>query len=113
MSNCLFCKIVNKTLTAKIKFENDSFIAIHDINPQAPTHLLVISKKHIAKISETKKSDAELLGAMVVLAQELARQEGIEDGFRLVFNNGEKAGQSVFHIHLHVLGGRKMTWPPG
>ena len=113
MSDCLFCKIVAKKIPSKIEFENDTLIAIQDINPKAPTHLLVIPKKHISKVSELAASDGPLIGELILCAKEIAHQKGIENGFRLVFNNGAEAGQTVFHIHLHLLGGRRMTWPPG
>lgn len=113
MNDCLFCKIIGKSIPAKIAFEDDSLVAIHDINPQAPTHLLIIPKRHIDRISHCEGSDSEIFGNLILVAKRLAQQNGIEDGFRLVFNNGTKAGQSVFHVHLHLLGGRKMSWPPG
>lgn len=113
MSDCLFCKIEKKEIPSKMVFENESLFAIRDINPQAPVHLLIIPKKHIAQMSDLSGSDTELLGQLILAGKELAVQEKVGDGYRLVFNNGSKAGQSVFHIHLHLLGGRKMTWPPG
>lgn len=94
-------------------YEDESSFAIWDIHPQAPVHLLIIPKKHVAKITDLTGTDDELMGRLILLAKQLATDEKIEDGFRLVFNNGSQAGQSVFHIHLHLLGGRKMTWPPG
>ncbi len=94
-------------------YENESLFAIADINPQAPVHLLIIPRKHISGINEVAASDSELLGNLILCAKELAKREKVEDGYRLVFNNGAKAGQSVFHVHLHLLGGRKMNWPPG
>ena len=94
-------------------YEDESLFAIRDIHPQAPVHLLIIPKKHVAKITDLTSSDDELVGRLIFLAKQLAAREKIEDGFRLVLNNGSQAGQSVFHIHLHLLGGRKMTWPPG
>jgi len=113
MSDCLFCKIVAKTIPAKILVENDLLVVIDDINPQAPTHVLVIPKKHIAQISDVSDDDGTLLGEIILAAKAFAEQSGIQDAYRLVINNGAKAGQSVFHIHLHLLGGRPMTWPPG
>ena len=112
MGDCLFCRIISKTINAKFEYEDDSLVAIQDINPQAPVHLLIIPKKHIAQVSGVKKNESRLLGDMVFRAKELARQKDSQD-YRLVFNNGPMAGQSVFHIHLHLLGGRSMTWPPG
>ena len=113
MRDCLFCKIIAKKIPSKIEFENDSLIAIQDINPQAPTHLLVIPKKHIARISEAEAGEESLIGSLILTAKQLAKDKEISEGFRLVFNNGAPAGQTVFHIHLHLLGGRVMTWPPG
>ena len=113
MSDCLFCKIVGKEIPTKLEFESDSLIAFHDINPQAPTHLLVVPKKHIARVSETDSSDGALIGELVLTARDIAKKKGLENGYRLVFNNGPEAGQTVFHVHLHLLGGRRMTWPPG
>lgn len=94
-------------------YKDESFFAIRDINPQAPVHLLIIPRKHVAKITDLPASDDKLVGQMVLLAKKLAASEKVGEDFRLVFNNGSQAGQSVFHIHLHLLGGRKMTWPPG
>lgn len=113
MSDCLFCKIGKKEIPSKMVFENESMFAIRDINSQAPVHLLIIPRKHVAQINDLGGSDTELLGRLMLTAKELAIQEKIDDGYRLVFNNGAKAGQSIFHIHLHLLGGRRMTWPPG
>lgn len=113
MSDCIFCQIIAKKIPAKFEYENDSFMAIQDINPQAPVHLLILPKKHISDINALKKEDASLVGNMILCAKELAYQKKVEAGYRLVFNNGAQAGQSVFHIHLHVLGGRSMKWPPG
>lgn len=99
-------------IKAKIAYEDSDLFAIHDINPQAPTHLLVIPKKHIEKISDLQPSDTELIGKVIVGAKKIAAQNSWSD-YRLVFNNGAESGQSVFHIHLHLLSGRRMTWPPG
>jgi histidine triad (HIT) family protein len=111
---CLFCKIANKEIAGKILFEDDHLVAFSDINPQAPTHGLVIPKKHIVSLNEATPADAELLGRLVLAAQRVAREAKLADsGWRLVVNNGAHAGQSVFHVHLHVLGGRQMAWPPG
>jgi len=111
--DCIFCKIILKQIPAKIEFENDSMVAIQDINPQAPVHLLLIPKKHVAEIARLNESDRALIGDLIFRAKELARERKLEDGYRLVFNNGLKAGQSVFHVHLHLLAGRAMKWPPG
>jgi histidine triad (HIT) family protein len=113
MNGCLFCRIIAKEIPAAFEYESDSLVAIRDINPQAPVHLLVVPKKHIERISQTDKSEAALLGEMIICAKEIAKQRGLKEGFRLVLNDGAIAGQSVFHIHLHLLGGREMAWPPG
>jgi len=112
MSDCLFCKIIDKKIPAKIELDEKNLLAIHDINPQAPTHILVIPKVHIAKIDEIEKNQAALAGELIDAARRIAKLKNISD-YRLVFNNGAGAGQSVFHIHLHLLGGRPMHWPPG
>lgn len=112
--DCLFCKIVNKTLPAKIEYEDEDVLAFSDIHPQAPIHMLVIPKRHIAKVEDLGETDAELAGKLIVLAKKLAKEKNVDkDSFRLVLNNGALAGQSVFHVHLHLLAGRKMAWPPG
>ena len=111
--DCLFCRIISKKIPAKIEFENDSMLAIQDINPQAPVHLLLIPKKHMAEVAQMAENDRALLGDLIFRAKELARERKLEEGYRLVFNNGAKAGQSVFHVHLHLLAGRIMKWPPG
>lgn len=112
--NCLFCKIVRKEIPAKIAFEDENLLAFHDISPQAPTHVLVIPKKHIVALNEANASDKSLLGEILLRASELAKSLGLErDGFRVVNNAGKWGGQTVFHLHFHLLGGRQMTWPPG
>lgn len=112
--DCLFCRIINRELRATIVHEDEHAIAIEDINPQAPTHLLVLPRKHIAGLNDITAEDAALVGHLHVVAAELARQRGIAaTGYRTVFNTGHGAGQSVFHLHLHLLGGRGMRWPPG
>jgi histidine triad (HIT) family protein len=114
MSDCLFCKIVNKEIPAEIVYEDDLVLAFKDINPQAPQHLLIIPKKHIDKVSNLKKQEGDLISRMVLKANEIADLQGLADeGYRLVINCGKNAGQEVFHLHLHLLGGRKFTWPPG
>ncbi len=111
---CLFCNIVEKKIPAAIVHEDEHAIAFRDINPVAPTHVLVIPKKHVAALHDTTPDDAALLGHLVTTANAVARKEGlVEKGYRLVVNDGPDAGQSVFHVHLHVLGGRSMAWPPG
>ena len=112
--NCLFCRIVRKEIPAKLVRETDDCVAFRDINPQAPTHVLVIPRRHIASLDTADAADAEALGKVALLAAEIAREEGIaEGGYRTVFNTNADAGQTVFHIHLHLLGGRKLGWPPG
>ncbi len=112
--NCLFCRIVAGEIPARLLFEDDHLIAFADIAPQAPVHLLIVPKRHIPHLFATGGEEAALLGRMVAAATELARQAGLEnDGFRLVMNCLAGAGQSVFHLHLHLLGGRPLAWPPG
>jgi histidine triad (HIT) family protein len=112
MAETIFSKIIAKQIPAKIAYEDDKYIAIHDIQPQAPVHLLIIPKKEIATLNDLTPADAELVGGMFLLASKLVRSLGQTD-FRTVFNCGPGAQQSVFHIHLHVLAGRSFTWPPG
>jgi len=112
--DCLFCKILSGDIPADIVYESDSAIAFRDVNPQAPTHVLVIPRKHVATINDLDEDDQEIVGSLYLAAKEIARAEGIsEEGYRAVMNCNEGAGQSVFHIHLHVLGGRALSWPPG
>lgn len=114
MKDCLFCKIIKKEIPSKIVFENDQLFAIEDINPQAPVHLLILPKKHMATLLEVQENDHNLMGSAFSIANQLAKQRQLDQaGFRLVINCGEGAGQSVFHIHFHLLGGRPMNWPPG
>jgi histidine triad (HIT) family protein len=112
MAESLFTKIIEKKIPAKIAYEDETYIAIHDINPQAPVHLLVIPKRLIATLNDLTPGDANLVGGMFLLAAKLMKEMGRAD-YRTVFNCGAEAGQSVFHIHLHVLAGRPMDWPPG
>jgi histidine triad (HIT) family protein len=112
--NCLFCKIINKEIPAKILYENDTVLAFEDVNPQAPVHILVIPKKHIATTLDVTEEDNALIGELLQVANSLAREKGVADrGFRTVMNCNSDAGQTVFHIHLHLLAGRPMNWPPG
>jgi histidine triad (HIT) family protein len=112
--DCLFCKILNGDIPADLVYESDSAIAFRDISPQAPTHVLVIPRKHIATINDLGEDDQEIVGSLYLAAKDIARAEGLSDeGYRAVMNCNEGAGQSVFHIHLHVLGGRALSWPPG
>jgi histidine triad (HIT) family protein len=114
MADNLFDKIIRREIPADIVFENDDILAFRDINPQAPVHVLIIPKRHIPTINDLGESDAELVGRLVLVARAIAAEEGLsDDGYRLVFNCNEHGGQSVFHIHLHLLGGRSMSWPPG
>lgn len=111
---CLFCKIAHKEMPATLLFEDAEIMAFRDINPQAPSHFLVVPKQHIGSINDAKQDDADLLGRLVLTAQHLARREGFADnGYRLVFNVNAHGGQTVHHLHLHILGERQMTWPPG
>jgi|SRR5689334_18493766 histidine triad (HIT) family protein len=112
MAETIFTKIINKQIAARIAHEDGDYIAIHDVNPQAPTHLLIIPKKPIATLNDLTPGDVELVGGMFLLAKKLMGDLGHTD-YRTVFNCGPAAGQSVFHIHLHVLAGRPMGWPPG
>ncbi len=114
MDDCIFCKIVSRESPADIVYEDDDSIAFKDINEQAPIHLLLIPKKHIRSVVEIEEEDLQLIGHLVSVANKIADQTGIsEKGFRLVLNTGLESGQSVWHIHIHLLGGRKMAWPPG
>lgn len=113
-ADCLFCKIAAGGIKADILHENDSVVAFRDINPQAPTHVLVIPRKHVATINELTEEERGDVGELFLAARDVAKQEGIDErGYRVVMNCGEGAGQSVFHIHLHVIGGRSLHWPPG
>jgi histidine triad (HIT) family protein len=114
MSDCLFCKILDRNVPAQLVAESDDAIALRDINPQAPTHVLIVPRKHIASLDELEEGDAALVGRLHLLARQIAAAEGIvEGGYRTLFNTGAGAGQTVFHLHLHLLGGRPMRWPPG
>ena len=112
--NCLFCKILEQKIPAKIAYEDEQVIAFHDIRPQAPQHILIIPRKHIATINDIEADDQELIGHMIFTAKNIAKELGVaEDGYRLNFNCNANGGQEVYHIHLHLLAGRQMTWPPG
>ncbi|AKS42067.1 histidine triad nucleotide-binding protein [Wenzhouxiangella marina] len=114
MSTDLFERIIRREIPADIVHETDDILAFRDVNPQAPVHILIIPKQRVATINDIKDDQAELVGRMVLTARQLAADEGLaEDGYRLVMNCNEHGGQSVFHIHLHLLGGRQMNWPPG
>ena len=109
----LFQKIASRDIPADIVYEDDLCIAFRDINPQAPTHILIVPLKPIPTLDDLTEEDEPLVGHLFLVAKKLARQEGLTNGYRTVFNCGEAAGQTVFHIHLHLLGGRMLTWPPG
>ncbi len=112
--DCLFCRIVSGEQDADVVAEDDEWLAFRDINPQAPTHVLVVPKRHVGSVDELEDADRDLAGELLLAARRVARREGVADeGYRLVANTGRRAGQSVFHLHFHVLAGRSMKWPPG
>ena len=114
MSDCLFCKIIGGEIPGQFVHQDDQLVAITDINPQAPLHVLIVPKQHIASLNDVSPADDALVGSMVRCAAALARQHGYDErGYRTVFNTNREAGQTVFHIHLHLLAGRGLTWPPG
>ena len=112
--SCLFCKLAKGEINSDIVFEDDDVIAFRDINPQAPHHILVIPRQHIATVNDANSEDAALIGKLILAAQRVAKDLGVaEDGYRLVVNCNDHGGQTVFHVHLHLLAGRPMHWPPG
>jgi histidine triad (HIT) family protein len=111
--SCLFCDIIAGKIPAKKVYEDDRAIVFEDINPQAPTHVLIVPKRHIVDLKSAKPEDAEDIGYLNLVAAKIGREQNIEDGYRTVFNVGPRSGHSVFHLHLHLLGGRDMKWPPG
>lgn len=112
--DCIFCRIARGEIPAKVVREDEETVAFRDIDPKAPTHVLVVPRRHIASVNDLGEADAELVGRLYLAAKEVARDEGLADaGYRLVMNTGPDAGQTVDHIHLHVLGGRALNWPPG
>ena len=114
MTDCIFCKIASGEIETDFVYQDDQVVAFRDLNPQAPTHVLVIPREHIATTNDLTGDNAAVIGRMILAAKQIAEQEGIaERGYRTVLNCNAEAGQSVFHIHLHVLGGRPMGWPPG
>ncbi len=114
MADCLFCRIIKREIPASIVYEDDRVLAFNDINPQAPTHVLVVPKRHIESLNELASADDAIVGEVVRRAAAIAKERGISaGGYRTVFNTNRDAGQTVFHIHLHVLGGRRLAWPPG
>jgi histidine triad (HIT) family protein len=112
-SNCLFCRIIRGEIPARKVHEDDHVFAFEDINPKAPTHVLIVPKKHFAGLKEAEGDDAEIIGRCHLAAAQIARERNIESGYRTVLNVGPGAGQSVFHLHVHLLGGRPLAWPPG
>jgi histidine triad (HIT) family protein len=113
MDDCLFCKIGEKKIPSKMVYEDADIFAFEDIQPQAPTHILICPRKHVASLTESGPEDAAILGDMQLVAAKLAKDRKLTEGYRTVLNNGRGAGQSVFHLHLHLLGGREFRWPPG
>ena len=113
MASCIFCKILAGEMAAKLVYQDESCIAFQDINPQAPVHLLLIPRKHFASAAEAEQADEPVIGHLHRVAAQLAGQHDLQDGYRTVVNTGSGAGQSVFHLHLHLLGGRPLRWPPG
>ncbi len=113
MSDTVFTKIINREISADIVYEDDRALAFRDINPQAPTHILVIPKKTIPRLASAEDADQQLLGHLLLIVKKVAAQEGLDNGYRVVINNGAQGGQTVDHLHLHLLGGRSMEWPPG
>ncbi len=113
MSETIFSKIIQRQIPANIVYEDDLCLAFRDLNPQAPIHILVIPKKPIPMLPDAVDEDQSLLGHLLLTAKQIAKQEGLDNGYRLVINSGADGGQTVFHLHLHILGGRSLTWPPG
>lgn len=112
MKDCLFCRIIRRELPAQVEYEDDDVLAFQDIHPAAPVHVLIIPKKHLERVSHMKTEEALLMGKVLDAARRLAKAKGWQD-YRLVFNDGPEAGQTVYHVHLHLLSGRPMAWPPG
>jgi histidine triad (HIT) family protein len=113
MDDCLFCKISRNEIPAKLVYQDEEIFAFEDIQPQAPAHILICPRKHLISLAEAVAEDAAMLGRLQLIAAKLAVERKLTDGYRTVFNNGHGAGQSVFHLHLHLLGGRAFGWPPG
>jgi len=113
MADCLFCRIIRGEVPSKKVYEDEHIFAFEDLNPQGPTHVLVVPKKHIAGLKEAKAEDADIVGRCHLVAAHIGRERAIEDGYRTVLNVGPRAGQSVFHLHVHLIGGRTLSWPPG
>ena len=113
MTDTIFSKIIKREIPADIVYEDEHCLAFRDVNPQAPVHILLIPKKPIAMVAEAKQEDQVLLGHLLLKAGDIAQEQGVGDAFRLIVNNGEGAGQTVFHMHIHILAGRDLDWPPG
>ena len=113
MADCIFCMIANKDIPSKVVYEDDRIIVFHDLEPQSPVHVLMIPKKHISSLDDLQTEDAELLGHLMLKVKDIAKELGLENGYRLVNNCGEDGMQTVKHLHFHLLGKRKMIWPPG
>lgn len=113
MSECTFCRVVQGETSSHVVYQDEDVTAFHDLHPRAPVHILIVPNRHIVGAAQVEPEDAALLGKLFVVARRLAEQEGIVNGYRLVVNNGPLAGQSVFHLHMHLLGGRPLGWPPG
>lgn len=113
MSDCVFCRIIQGEAPARIVYQDDDVTAFHDLHPQAPIHILVVPNRHIVGVAQLEPEDQPLLGKLIAVARQLAEDARITEGYRLVINNGRLAGQSVFHLHIHLLGGRRLGWPPG
>lgn len=113
MADCIFCKIAEKEIPSNVVYEDEKILCFHDLEPQAPVHVLIIPKRHIASLDDAAPEDQELLGYIMVKVKEIAQMLGLENGYRLVNNCGEDGFQTVKHLHFHLLGKRKMTWPPG
>jgi len=111
MSDCIFCKIIAGEIPSKKLYEDDEVVAFWDISPQAPVHFLVVPKKHIDKPCDVTEADDRLIGKLIRIGSDLAKENKVDDGFRIIFNNGAKAGQEVFHVHMHILGGKDRPWP--
>lgn len=113
MSDCIFCKIASSEMESDIVYSDDRAVAFNDINPEAPAHILIIPKKHVASLKEAEAEDESLIGHLLIVARDIAKDKGIESGYRLILNSGRGAGQTVDHLHFHLLGGRTFAWPPG
>ncbi|HHS96550.1 MAG TPA: histidine triad nucleotide-binding protein [Chloroflexi bacterium] len=113
MNECIFCRIVRGEAPARIVYQDEAVTAFHDLNPQAPVHVLIVPNRHISGVAQVEPEDEPMLGRLFTVARRVAEEMGVDRGYRLVVNNGRPAGQSVFHLHLHLLGGRPFQWPPG